>query len=469
MALAFVIPFASQSLRPQKRSVSKPLPSATASAFVASRPSLRTNLYIPDANAPSFHTSPYVGQPVRACANYPTAAKEPRKILISGAPASGKGTQCEFLVQHYGVVHISTGDMLRVAVKAQSPLGLEAKVCMDAGELVPDELVISLLKDRITQKDCVEKGWLLDGFPRTAVQAHALRDAGVVPTSVILLKVPDEVLIERVVGRRLDPETGKIYHVKFNPPVDPVITGRLIRRSDDTKEKALVRLKNYSTHAQSILDQYSGLVCKIDGNRGKQEVFSDLLVSIDTGVVDPEDEDDTDGSPPPASSPETTVAPSTEVGDPNSTKGLSVSEFVRKAEEAYDSGVLLNKDVNWSGQAGMDSADSAGTSSYKDLMRRLDLVSGDAFFILAFAYIGRSIHGDKAIDLELFKTAAPFLVSWFLTAPLLGSYTRAATANVIATIMSFSRAWAISIPMGLALRGLFIIYFIAPRPLLAKI
>lgn len=455
MVVAFVVPFAAHSLQTRKQSVKPvtPLPFTTSSQFLSHRSALLQRNVCRPTFAPNFIPSPYGYRSVRACAAAPS---NPPQILISGPPASGKGTQCEFLVSLYDVVHISTGDMLRAAAKAQTPLGLEAKVCMDAGELVSDELVIALLKERIVQKDCREKGWLLDGFPRTAVQAQALSDAGIIPSSVLLLQVPDEVIIDRVVGRRLDPETGKIYHVKYNPPTDPNVITRLKRRSDDTEEKVRVRLKNYYTHAQSILDQYSGRVLKIDGNRSKEDVFADLKVAIEIGE-DTSDDDDVDGAPPSLSSIENSASPNKIAKDDPPTQsamGLSVSEFVEKAEIAYERGVLLDQEVNWSGQAGIDTAESAGTSNYSDLGRRIDLAAGDAFFILLFAYIGRANHGDSAIDLALFATAAPFLASWFLISPLLGSYTRAATANVSSTIQNFLRAWAVSIPMGLALRGM---------------
>lgn len=446
MEFAFVLTVATQSPHPTWRGVqtSSPCP-ARASSFTTTRRPLRTNIFTPIES--NFKLSRSENPTILASAD---VAANPPNILISGAPASGKGTQCEFLVSHYGVVHISTGDMLRAAVKAESQLGLEAKAFMDAGELVPDELVISLLKDRILQDDCRMHGWLLDGFPRTAVQARALSDAGIIPSSVILLDVPDAVLIDRVIGRRLDPETGKIYHVKYNAPVDPAVVARLTRRSDDTEEKVRVRLKNYYTHAQSILEQYAGRVRRINGNRAKEDVFEDLVYVIDEGDDGDSSDDDDFTLTAKFGDVETTT---TDSSSPDSTSPLSVSEFVRKAEEAFEEGVIRNQNVTWSGQAGLDTSNSDGTSSYADLSRRLDVAFGDAIAILLFAYIGRSTHGDNAIDLELFKTAAPFLASWFFMSPLLGAYTRPATANVMSTLLSFSRAWAVSVPMGLALRG----------------
>ncbi|MFN9981871.1 MAG: adenylate kinase family protein, partial [bacterium] len=142
----------------------------------------------------------------------------PLSIIIAGAPASGKGTQCEVIKELYDVVHLSTGDILRAAVAARTPVGIVAKGYMDAGKLVPDEVIINIVKDRLQEEDCQTRGWLLDGFPRTKAQAEALKEAGVCADCFIFLNVPDEILVERVVGRRTDPVTGKIYHVKYFPP-----------------------------------------------------------------------------------------------------------------------------------------------------------------------------------------------------------------------------------------------------------
>ena len=141
------------------------------------------------------------------------------KIIIAGAPGSGKGTQCEFIVSTYGVVHISTGDILREQVKAGTDLGKQAQACMSAGQLVPDALVIAIVAEKLQQPDVISKGWLLDGFPRTPAQATALAAAGVTPDVFLLLDVPDDALVERICFRRTDPVTGKIYHLKFNPPL----------------------------------------------------------------------------------------------------------------------------------------------------------------------------------------------------------------------------------------------------------
>jgi adenylate kinase len=187
----------------------------------------------------------------------------PHKIIIAGAPASGKGTQCEFIREEFGVVHLSTGDMLRAAVKAGTPVGLEAKGYMDSGKLVPDSTIINVIVERLKESDCVEKGWLLDGFPRTGAQAEALAAAGAVPNVVLFLNVADELLVERVVGRRTDPETGIIYHLKYKPPPADVPVERLQHRSDDTEEKVKVRLEQFHSNLKAILDSYQGKIFEL--------------------------------------------------------------------------------------------------------------------------------------------------------------------------------------------------------------
>ncbi|CAM9885661.1 unnamed protein product, partial [Hapterophycus canaliculatus] len=194
------------------------------------------------------------------------------RIIIAGAPASGKGTQCSMIKERYGVVHLSTGDMLREAVKNKTPVGTEAKGYMDEGKLVPDEVIIGIVKDRLNEEDCKTRGWLLDGFPRTRAQADALAAQGVEADSFLLLNVPDEMLIQRVVGRRLDPETGDIYHMDFSPP-PAEIASRLIQRDDDTAEKAKVRLEQFHSNIESIRECYEEITCSLDGSVGKAEVY----------------------------------------------------------------------------------------------------------------------------------------------------------------------------------------------------
>lgn len=204
----------------------------------------------------------------------------PPKIIICGAPASGKGTQCEFIREEYGVVHLSTGDMLRAAVEANSHLGLEAKSFMDKGELVPDSTIIGIVMERLQESDCVSRGWLLDGFPRTGTQADALAKAGAQCDIVILLDVPDSILVERVVGRRSDPLTGKIYHMTYSPPEDGTIASRLVQRSDDTEEKVKVRVAAYHKNLASILDKYKGKVFRVDGARAPKAIWRELRPQV---------------------------------------------------------------------------------------------------------------------------------------------------------------------------------------------
>lgn len=161
------------------------------------------------------------------------------RLILLGAPGAGKGTQATFICQKYGIPQISTGDMLRAAVKAGTPLGLEAKAVMASGGLVSDDLIINLVKERLTQPDCFN-GFLFDGFPRTLPQADAMRAAGVALDYVVEIDVPFEAIIERMGGRRSHPASGRTYHVKFNPPKVPGaddVTGEpLIQRDDDKEE-----------------------------------------------------------------------------------------------------------------------------------------------------------------------------------------------------------------------------------------
>jgi adenylate kinase len=207
-------------------------------------------------------------------------ASQPLKMIICGAPASGKGTQCELLQDAYGVVHLSTGDMLRAAVKAGTEVGKQARSYMESGQLVPDDVIISIVKDRLAEKDCVECGWLLDGFPRTEAQAKALHSAGIVPNKVLFLNVPDELLVERIVGRRSDPETGKIYHLRYSPPESEEIAARLTQRADDTEEKIKPRLEAFHTHMSAVENCYANLISYVDGTKPKEAVFDELQVCL---------------------------------------------------------------------------------------------------------------------------------------------------------------------------------------------
>mmetsp|Transcript_29459 Transcript_29459/g.80947 ORF Transcript_29459/g.80947 Transcript_29459/m.80947 type:complete len:295 (-) Transcript_29459:619-1503(-) len=206
------------------------------------------------------------------------------KLIIAGAPASGKGTQCEVIKEKYGVVHLSTGDMLRAAVAAGTEVGKLAREFMDSGKLVPDEVIIGVVRDRLAEEDCVQQGWLLDGFPRTPAQAEALAEAGVSADCFVFLNVPDEVLIERVVGRRTDPKTGKIYHMTFSPPEDEEVKARLVQRSDDTEEKAKVRLEQFYANVDAVKDSYEDIMVTVDGNRPRTDVSDDIFSAIDVKI-----------------------------------------------------------------------------------------------------------------------------------------------------------------------------------------
>jgi adenylate kinase len=182
------------------------------------------------------------------------------RLILLGAPGAGKGTQATFICKHYGIPQISTGDMLRAAVKAGTPLGLQADAVMKAGGLVSDDLIINLVKERIAQPDCVN-GFLFDGFPRTIPQAEAMKAAGVKIDYVLEIDVPFEAIIERMSGRRSHPASGRTYHVKFNPPkVDGKddLTGEdLIQRDDDQEATVRKRLEVYSAQTRPLVDYYS--------------------------------------------------------------------------------------------------------------------------------------------------------------------------------------------------------------------
>ncbi|PIA28951.1 hypothetical protein AQUCO_06400014v1 [Aquilegia coerulea] len=202
---------------------------------------------------------------------------EPLKVMISGAPASGKGTQCELIVKKFGLVHISTGDLLRAEVSSGTEIGNKAKEYMDSGSLVPDEIVTAMVTTRISGEDAKEKGWLLDGYPRSLEQAESLERINLRPDIYIVLDVPDEILIDRCIGRRLDPVTGKIYHLKNLPPETEEIRARLITRSDDTKEKVKSRLETFKNNAEAISSTYMDILKKIDGSRPKEVVFEEIV------------------------------------------------------------------------------------------------------------------------------------------------------------------------------------------------
>ncbi|KAL9250673.1 Adenylate kinase 5, chloroplastic-like protein [Drosera capensis] len=193
----------------------------------------------------------------------PLNLREPLKVMISGAPASGKGTQCQMIAQKFGLVHISTGDLLRAEVAAGTEIGNKAKEYMNTGRLVPDEIVTAMVTTRLSLNDVKERGWLLDGYPRTLTQAKSLEKLGVEPDVYIVLEVPDEILIDRCVGRRLDPKTGKIYHIRGSPPESEEIKRRLLTRVDDAEEKVKARLVIYKRNAEATASAYSSVLKKV--------------------------------------------------------------------------------------------------------------------------------------------------------------------------------------------------------------
>jgi adenylate kinase len=182
------------------------------------------------------------------------------RLILLGAPGAGKGTQATFICQKFSIPQISTGDMLRAAVKAGTPLGIEAKKVMDSGGLVSDDLIINLVKERIAQPDCAQ-GFLFDGFPRTIPQADAMKAAGVKIDYVLEIDVPFEAIIERMSGRRSHAASGRTYHVKYNPPktagVDDVTGEPLIQREDDKEETVRKRLEVYSQQTRPLVAYYS--------------------------------------------------------------------------------------------------------------------------------------------------------------------------------------------------------------------
>jgi len=189
------------------------------------------------------------------------------RLILLGAPGAGKGTQAQFICEKFAIPQISTGDMLRAAVKAGTELGIAAKKIMDAGGLVSDDIIIGLVKDRLTQPDC-SKGYLFDGFPRTIPQAQAMKDAGVPIDYVLEIDVPFEAIIDRMGGRRVHPASGRTYHVKFNPPKvegkDDVTGEDLIQRDDDKEETVRKRLQVYNDQTRPLVEYYSSWATQSD-------------------------------------------------------------------------------------------------------------------------------------------------------------------------------------------------------------
>lgn len=209
------------------------------------------------------------------------------RMILIGPPGAGKGTQAQHISTNFGIPHISSGDMLREAVKNGTELGKQADAAMKRGDLVPDDVVIGMVIERIGRADCA-RGFLLDGFPRTRPQAEALdralAAAGVALDAVVLIEVPDALIHERITGRRSDPETGAIYHLTFNPP-PPELEGRLQHRSDDTAEACTARLQKYHRDTAPIVPFYEakGLLRRVDGVGAPDEVTARLLAALSPG------------------------------------------------------------------------------------------------------------------------------------------------------------------------------------------
>ncbi len=213
------------------------------------------------------------------------------RLILLGAPGAGKGTQAQFLTKKYNIPQISTGDMLRAAIKAGTELGKQAKAAMDAGQLVTDEIIIGLVKDRIAEDDC-KNGYLLDGFPRTLPQADAVTEAGIEIDAVIEIDVPDSEIVNRMAGRRAHLASGRTYHIVYNPPKvegkDDITGEDLVQRDDDKEEVVLDRLKVYHELTQPLIGYYKDQASKnpkikyvtVDGTAHIDEVEAAIVAQL---------------------------------------------------------------------------------------------------------------------------------------------------------------------------------------------
>lgn len=212
------------------------------------------------------------------------------KVLLLGAPGAGKGTQAQFITSEFNIPQISTGDMLRAAIKASTPLGLEAKKIMDEGGLVRDDIIIGLVKERIAQTDCAN-GFLFDGFPRTLAQAEAMVASGVNLDAVVEIDVPDAAIVERMSGRRVHLPSGRTYHIKHNPPKvtgkDDITGEDLVQRDDDKEEVVKKRLSVYHEQTEVLVDFYSKLTgetapryIKVDGTQAVETVKAHIFAAL---------------------------------------------------------------------------------------------------------------------------------------------------------------------------------------------
>jgi adenylate kinase len=210
------------------------------------------------------------------------ATPRPR-LIIAGPPAGGKGTQCELIAKKYGVVHVSTGDLLREETRKGTPLGKQAQQYMNQGALVPDELITQLVKEKLATPEAKARGWLLDGFPRTKSQALSLQMAGILPQLFVVLDVPDSIVVGRISGRRTDPKTGATYHIEHNPPPAGI---EVVQRGDDTAEAIQVRLRHFHKNVGEVVEAYHSCVVNVDGNRDKSAVFDEVARAIDATLVE---------------------------------------------------------------------------------------------------------------------------------------------------------------------------------------
>lgn len=215
------------------------------------------------------------------------------RVILLGAPGAGKGTQAQFIMKQFGIPQISTGDMLRAAVKEGTPLGVKAKSIMEAGGLVPDDLIIDLVKKRIEEDDCAN-GFLFDGFPRTIPQAQALRDAGVNIDHVVEIHVEDEEIVKRLSGRRVHPGSGRIYHIEHQPPkqegLDDVTGEPLVQRDDDKEETIRKRLAVYHEQTEPLVDFYQKLIAenaadapaytRVEGVGSVEDIRNQVITSL---------------------------------------------------------------------------------------------------------------------------------------------------------------------------------------------
>ena len=213
------------------------------------------------------------------------------RVILLGPPGAGKGTQAQYICDRYNIPQISTGDMLRAAVKAQNPLGKQAKAVMDAGNLVSDELILDLVEQRIAVADCVN-GFLFDGFPRTIPQAQALVDADIKIDAVLEISVPDEEIIRRLAGRRVHEASGRVYHLIYNPPVhenrDDISGDVLVQRKDDTEETVMQRLEIYREQTYPLVQFYTQRASekflrysKLDGLGDVEEIKDQILLALE--------------------------------------------------------------------------------------------------------------------------------------------------------------------------------------------